>query len=337
MKRAPTVNRTNMPAGWTPPHPAWQAVWNDTRDPLVAGYFGVQAAQPALLEQWARPALVESDAPLAVEQGVFRDRRGTCNFLYIGYWRRSAYRDWWAHDGNCGWWQDRRRLRDGVGYWREIVTMPFERFETLHLTESAHGISVSADGLHGPIAEHAYPGAMRDRIPLSATCSLRNPDGLDTPLHTEVFDDGKRVVVEPPRNMCVIRSGQNWSLCDVREKAWYLEKVHPVLLEAMRFLSEHPEETNCYALRLVCRTNQAWHNVEQSFGLGYATDVHAFEHWAKRHPTHLAIFDRFLEMVEEFREAMQLRLWHEVTSVPGPGCEFEYVACHPQTGLLPYA
>ncbi len=309
----------------------------DIDDPLVAGYFGIQATHPAKLEQWARPALIENDAPLAVEQGVFRDRRGNSNFLYVGYWRRSAYREWWAQHGNSGWWHDQRRLCEGVGYWREVVTMPFERFETLHSTKSPHGISVSADGMNGPIDEHAYPGAMRDRIHLSATRSLRNPDGLNTLMHSEASADGKRVVIVPPENMCVIRSGQNWSLCDVREKAWYLEKVHPVLLEGMRFLSEHPTETNCYALRFVRKTDNSWHNVEQSFGLGYSADVYAFEHWAKSHPTHLAIFDSFLEMVEEFREAMQLRLWHEVTSVPGRGCEFEYLACHPQTGLLGYA
>lgn len=325
-----------MPAGWEPPHPAWQSVWNDTDDPLVACYFGIQADKPDLLDRWARRALIGNDTLLAVEQGSFKDRLDTRNHLYISYWRSSAYRDWWALDANRGWWQDGRRLDEGVGYWREAITMPFDRFETLHSTEIPHGISVSAEGMDGPIEEHAYPGAMRDRIPVSATSSLRNPDGLDTPFRSVVDGAGKRVVVVPPADMCVIRSGQNWSLCDDREKRWYLEKLHPVLLEGMRFLSEHPNETKCYSLRFVSKTDTAWRNVEQSFGLGYSADVHAFENWAKSHPTHLAIFDSFLEMVAEFGEAMKLRLWHEVTALPAEGCEFEYLACHPQTGLLRY-
>ena len=207
-----------MPPGFVPPHPAWQATWNDTGDPLVAGYFGVQADLPGLLDRWARPALLENDAPLAVEQGVFQDRRGVLNHLYIGYWRNSSYRDWWNGDGHRNWWEDRRRLDEGVGYWREIITMPFNRFETLHSTEIPHGISVSAEGMEGPIEEHAYAGAMRDRIPLSATETLRNPKGLDTPLGVRPRCDGRRILVTPPRDMCVIRSGQNRSLCDDRER-----------------------------------------------------------------------------------------------------------------------
>ncbi|MDE0005609.1 MAG: phenylacetaldoxime dehydratase family protein [Rhodospirillaceae bacterium] len=177
---------------------------------------------------------------------------------------------------------------------------------------------------------------MRDRIPLSGSEALRNPEGLERRIPAKAECDGKRVVVVPPQDMCVIRSGQNWSLCDDHEKSWYLKKMHPVLLDGMRFLSDHPDETNCYSLRFVTKTDEAWQPVEQSFGLGYAADVYAFEEWAKSHPTHLAIFARFQQMVDEFGDAMKLRLWHEVTALPANGCEFEYLACHPETGLLGY-
>ena len=215
--------------------------------------------------------------------------------------------------------------------------MPFDRFETLHSTDISHGISVAAEGMEGPIEEHAYPGAMRDRIPRSAAESLHNPDLRELPVRSASQSSGKRVVVTPPKDMCVIRSGQNWSLGDEREKSWYLEKLHPVLLEGMRFLRDHPVETNCYSLRFVDKKTTSWDSVDQSFGLGYSTDVYAFENWAKSHPTHVAIFDNFLELVDEFGDEMKLRLWHEVTAVPGQGCEFEYLACHPDTGLLSYA
>ena len=329
-------NRNNMPPGFVPPHPAWQATWIDSSDPLVAGYFGIQADAPDLLDRWARTALTGNDAPFATEQGAYRDQRGIENHLYIGYWRYSSYHDWWAKEANRGWWRDEERQAEGVGYWREIITMPFDRFETLHSTDSPHGISVSAEGMEGPVEEHAYPGAMRDRIPRSAVDSLRNPDLRDTPIRSDVQCGGKRVLVTPPQDMCVIRSGQNWSLCDEREKDWYLEKLHPVLLEGMRFLRDNPVETNCYSLRFVNKTDGSWGSIDESFGLGYSTDVYAFENWAKSHPTHVAIFDRFLEMVDEFGEGMKLRLWHEVTALPGENCAFEYIACHPETGLLRY-
>ena len=65
-------------------------------------------------------------------------------------------------------------------------------------------------------------------------------------------------------------------------------------------------------------------------------DIFAVEEWAKSHPTHLRIFDQFMQHAERFADQMQLRLWHEV-SVIQEGCsEMQYIGCHPKTGLLPY-
>lgn len=328
--------RRNMPTDWVPPAPAWQSMWHDRQDPLVTGCFGIQADSPAPLDAWAGPALSGGHAPLAVERGRYVDQRQVPNFLYIAYWRRSEYDRWWAIDSNRAWWQDPQRLDDRAGFWREVFAMPFDRFETLHSTEAPHGIGVSANGMDGPILEHGYPGGMRDRIPLSECNDLRNPSGMDDRLPAYVTDRGRRVQVTPPENMCVIRSGQNWEFCSPDQRAWYLEKLHPVLLEGMRFLRDNPRETNCYSLRFVDRKDDSWQDSEQSFGLGYATDVHAFENWAKSHATHIAIFDGFLEMVDAFGPDLELRLWHEVTAVPDKGCEFEYIDCHPATGLLRY-
>lgn len=325
----------NMPRNWQPPVPAWQSVWRDTTDPLIAGYFGVQAQTPALLERWAAQAFTSEPAPLALEQGTYVDQRGVTNYLYIAYWRNTDYRRWWEQQ--AGWWSDAARLTEAAGYWREIIAMPFERFETLHSSETPHGISVSADGADGPILEHGYPGGMRDRIAASEWDDLKAEQSIHARLAAAVSDDGSRVRMTPPPAMCVIRSGQNWSDCGTEEKVWYLEKVHPVLAKGMHFLRDNPAETNCYSLRFVDKTDADWRPLEQSFGLGYATDVYAFENWAKSHPTHLAIFGSFMKMANHFGPELKLRLWHEVTSVTEQGCEFEYINCHPDTGLLGYA
>ena len=328
--------RNNMPAGWVPPAPAWQSAWQDHDDPLISGYFGIQAETPALLDAWAAPAFSGRHAPFAVERGACIDQSGTANHIYICYWRQSTYEQWWGLEANSGWWRSEQRLADGAGFWREVITMPFDRFETLHSTESPHGVGVSADAMDGPILEHGYAGGMRDRIPLSDSNDLRSAAGMNARLEAHIADDGQRVVVTPPDNLCVIRSGQNWVFCSPEQRTWYLTKLHPVLLEGMRFLRDNPRETNCYSLRFVDRKDDAWGATEQTFGLGYATDVHAFEQWARSHPTHLAIFDGFLQMVGTFGADLSLRLWHEVTAVPNDGCEFEYIACHSDTGLLGY-
>jgi len=325
-----------MPPDWEPPAPAWESSWNDSSEPLITGFFGIQAKSPALISAWADESFSLPHGPMSVEQGSFVDKAGTTNFVYIAYWRTSEYEKWWANESVSGWWADQQRINDDAGFWREIISMPFERFETLHSTQEPHGIGVSAESVSGPIDNHGYPGGMRDRIKLTDQEELRSAGGIGTKLATTVSDGGERVVVIPPKNMCAIRSGQNWTYCEPEEKAYYQEKMHAVLLKGMAYLRDNPEESGCYSLRFVDTKTDEWGDMTQSFGLGYSTDIYAFEEWAKSHPTHLAIFETFFTMVDTFGENMKLRLWHEVTSLPDSGCEFEYISCNDYTGLLNY-
>ena len=326
----------NMPPDWVPPAPAWQSRWQADEEPLVVGYFGIQADAPGPLESWARSAFQGDHRPAAVEQGRYVDQQGASNFIYIAYWRQSDYQAWWDLATSSDWWRSDERAAEDVGYWREIFNMPLDHLETLHSTETPYGVGTLTAEVEGPIAEHGYAGAMRDRIALSGNDDLRATVEISTPMAAESTQAGRRVLLRPPHKMSVIRSGQNWSLCESQERAHYLQKVQPVLLEGMRYLRDNPVETNCYSLRFVEKTDTDWSPTDESFGLGYATDVHAFEEWAKSHPTHLAIFDSFLKMVEQFGESMKLRLWHEVSVLPGHGCECEYIGCHTDTGLLRY-
>ena len=328
--------RNNMPENWQPPAPAWQANWKDSADPMVVVYFGIQANSPDKLDAWAKSALNSEFAPERIERGQFVDQQEITNSLYICYWKRSEYDLWWALEANQAWWSSDERLKDGVGYWREVVAMPYDRFETLNSSTEPHGISAVAEELEGPIEEHGYAGGMRDRIALSDTQDLKNSASTSTKIEATKLDNDKRVQLIPPKNMCIIRSGQNWSYCDEEQSTIYLNKVHPVLQKGMRFLRDNPIETECYSMRFVDIKDSTWDEMSQSFGLGYASDIYAFEEWAKSHPTHIAILDRFMEMVGHFGEKLQLRLWHEVVILPEDGCEFEYINCHNQTGLLSY-
>src|SRR5690606_4931170 len=148
----------------------------------------------------------------------------------------AQYEQWWKIQQD--WWAAAERLEDGVGYWREIITMPFERFETLHSSETPHGVGALADGIEGPILGHGYPGGARDRILLSEWDDLKSTSGFGAAFVSQKENNGKRVRIIPSERMCVIRSGQNWSFCGAREKDYYLENVHPVLKEGMAFLRD---------------------------------------------------------------------------------------------------
>ncbi len=253
-----------MPEGWVAPAPAWTNHWANENDPIVAGYFAAQGGDTGALDAWAAEALFGDDAPRQVEQGHFVDASGANNHLYIAYWRLSQYGGWWQL--HRGWWEDKARESEPAAYWREILSMPLERTETLHSTAGLHGASLLADDTVGPIEEHGYAGGMRDRVPVSTTVDLRQTVPIDATLET----------------------------------------LQPVLKEGMRFLRDNPVETHCYSMRYVIKTDRQWQPLNESFGLGYATDIFAFEDWARSHPTHLAIFDNFMVMAGRFGENIQL-------------------------------
>jgi aldoxime dehydratase len=73
---------------------------------------------------------------------------------------------------------------------------------------------------------------------------------------------------------------------------------------------------------------------DHTFGLAFFRSLEDLEGWAEHHPTHLAIFNAFLEFAPRYGPAMRSRYWHEVSVLPADGQIAEYVNCAPGTGLL---
>lgn len=328
--------RNNMPENWQPPAPAWQGQWPDSDDPMLVAYFGIQSDSPDHLAAWGERVFALADAPASLERARYSDSQGRQHYLFVAYWRRSVYVRWWQQPMVQGWWQSSQRIEDGIALWREVLTLPFDHFETLNSSQTPHGVSVTAAELQGPIEEHGYAGGMRDRIAISDQQPLRNEGEISDKLSSQQFDNGKRVWVTPPTHCCVIRSGQNWGHCDAVQKAFYLQNVAPVLKQGMQYLQDNPKDSRCYSMRFATSLDPQWQPNQQSFGLGYAMDIHDFEQWAKSHPSHLAILEQFMAMVQEYGEDLLLKLWHEVLVIAPEGAEFEYINCPPETGLLRY-
>jgi aldoxime dehydratase len=185
----------------------------------------------------------------------------------------------------------------------------------------------------GPVAEHGYWGGARDRIPRSGQSEL----SAEATLASRPRDTlGRCVVIEPPEQLCLIRSAQDSTDCSGREAELLDSSVFPVLVEGMRYLSEHPVETGCYSCRLMEELSPGVAARPRTFAVAQFVSLGHLERWAASHPTHLRIFDRFLAMAAELGPAMRLRLWHEVFVLPRGAGRFEYLNCHPGTGLLPF-
>jgi aldoxime dehydratase len=330
----PRTNPSRMPAGFEAPYPAWMARYEKGAAPMVMAYFGAQ--QMALLPPDAlapiKAMLHVSPAPMHSIQARCHDAAGFDTQIVIAYWKDAkAFAEWRRVSGFDAWWADPVRETEPVGRFLEVVTPPLDRLEVAysppHLPQGAGNLQASVSAC--PVAEHAYWGSARDRIPASQTDLLT---GDSTRLTRSRV--GARVRIEPGNNVCMIRSGQDWTDTKDEERQIYLGRVRPKLIEGMTYLRDEGFGIGCFSCRFMQVLDDSGAPTEKTFGQAYFSSLATLEHWAEHHPTHLAIFGTFMHTMAPLGDAMQLRLWHEVMVLPVEAQSFEYINCHSRTGLM---
>jgi aldoxime dehydratase len=329
-----------MPPDWKPPAPAWSASFVQQATPVVMAYFGTQIhpSESSLVDVRVDKFFEGASAPANAEVATYVDRAGYNTLLWCAYWTDPVrYESWQESSGFAAWWNDPARLHDCYGLFREVITVSPNRFETIFSRNCQVGIANTGGcPVVGPIREHNYWGSMRDRIAASASDELRSEYGERLPRLGAAASLHRRLRVRVPGNLAIIRSGQDWTDCTGSELAQFNESVQPALLEGMNFLRDHSTETGCCDLRFAREMDRYGASLNKTFGLGYFLTLGHLEKWASTHPTHLTIFTNFLTMVREHGRNLRLKLWHEVSVLPAAGQVFEYLNCHPGTGLLPY-
>ncbi|MGH8140682.1 MAG: phenylacetaldoxime dehydratase family protein [Steroidobacteraceae bacterium] len=323
-----------MPAGFEAPYAAWMARFDEGAAPLVMAYFGVQHPESLPPDALARikAMLPAQPAPPHWIEAQCRDGAGYDTRIIIAYWRDArSFIAWRQASGFDAWWTDPAREAEPLGRFMEVVAPPMERLEVAYsppeLPEGAGNLQSRVSAC--PVAEHAYWGSARDRIPAAQTDPLDNSAGT-----LALTRAGARVRVGPGHNVCMIRSGQDWSDTAGEERATYLGRVRPKLIDGMTYLRDEGLPIGCFSCRFMQVLDGAGAATEKTFGQAYFTSLSALEHWAEHHPTHLAIFGTFIQEMAPLGDAMQLRLWHEVMVLPAEAQSFEYVNCHDRTGLM---
>ncbi|MFJ7316560.1 phenylacetaldoxime dehydratase family protein [Pseudomonas sp. NPDC098747] len=333
-----------MPNGWVPPVPAWSALAPHDGQ-LIVAYYGVQSAHGADAREvgefrdWLLDALRHAGDAVHSEYAAYTDAQGYHTWLCISYWLDEArHAHWEASLVHQDYWLSDVRLSSSVGVFREILTIPADRFEALQSdTQERVGAAHVCPVLHGPIREHNYWGVTRDRIAASGYDQMASDSAGLTFDALEGGTLGRRVRVQIPSNLAVIRSGQAYGDLQGQEKDIYFGEIEPALRAGMDFLSDHPLETGCFSCRLLRETDASGLPLSRSFGLAHFTSLSHLEDWARNHPTHLRIFNSFVAMATKLGGDLKLRLWHEVAVLPAHGQIFEYINCHPDTGLLAQA
>ncbi|QOZ56184.1 phenylacetaldoxime dehydratase family protein [Bradyrhizobium sp. CCBAU 53338] len=320
-----------VPDDYQPPYPSFVARYKPGVSRVVMAYFGVQhrgAAQAAAMQALAEIAglFAGEGGPTHWDRAHYVDQVGHGNTVSVAYWDNIARFDAWFAPAREAW---TGRQRNGIGTFVEILRPAVARHETLFSSLGRpEGVAAIADGMSGEVQEHAYWGGMRDRIPLSQIDPM-SPGG-----NPELIRDGTRLRVKANDNLCLIRSGQDWSDTEASERKLYLDDVEPVLREGMDFLRDDGLAIGCYANRYMQVLSADGKASEKSYGQSWWKSLAALERWAESHPTHVKIFGAAMKYLSTLGPSAKLRLYHEVTVAAADEQFFEYLNCHPKTGML---
>ena len=327
------TRQTRRRQGHVPPYPSFVARFTPSVERVVMAYFGAQYRGEAPNE--ATSSLSQMSEALATEHGpghwdraTYIDEAGYTNVITIAYWDDAEVFDTWFKTQGGGWTGD-DHAHDGVGYFAEVLRPRVEHFETLFSADNRReGIAVVAEAMSDMVLEHAYWGGARDRIPRSQTDDMA-PAGAPRIL----TQDARRRVL-PHQNLCLIRSGQDWSDTGAEERRMYLQDVEPVLRKGMDFLRDDGLSVGCFANRYMTVIDGAGEITDKTFGMSLWKSLAALESWAESHPTHVAIFAAAMRHLSALGPAAQLKLYHEVTVATADEQLFEYLNCHDSTGML---
>ncbi|CCB63713.1 phenylacetaldoxime dehydratase family protein [Hyphomicrobium sp. MC1] len=336
--RCPRTRTRQVSDKWVPPVPAFSSRPDPSIENIVMSYFGVQVEGEEKKDQ-ALAALQnivasfkEQNGPARYDLVRFIDAQGYFNAIAVGYWLDTdTFHKWNESPAIANWWASDKRLTEGVGYFREILRPRMEQFETIftHKHGPFEGVSVLFGEMSEPIIEHGYWGSMRDRLPLSQTSTM-DPEG-ELSLSSGSPALGGRVIINGHDNLTLIRSGEDWSTTEGEERRTWYEEIEPVLHEGMNYLRDDGLEVGCYCNRYLHHMDENGNKTERGFGYSLWRSVSVLETWGATHQTHLQIFVTFNRLAKKFKN---LTLYHEVSVFDGANQYYEYINCHPQTGLM---
>jgi aldoxime dehydratase len=333
------VQRTqplSAPDGFQPVSISFSARFDPKVKTLPMAYYGVQYKQRSAVVEKAlaaqSKAFAEVHGPRFWDRAEYVDELGYVNSIAVAYWdHRDTYEAWRGHIGD-NWWFASGPLDGDVGFFKECYTPGVEDTETTFSHPYPEGYSHLADHWSEPTDSHEYWGSARDRLPRAQTDPLLAPDRPSSSLVAGENTFGRHVVIEPHQNLCLLRSGQDWEHAESEERKMYVSKVEPVLRKGMLEIRDKGKSLGCIYNRYMTLVT-ADGPQEKTYSLSAWHSLADIETWVKQ-ATHLAIYRIGLNHYEEFGLAASLRLYHEMFVLKAADQAYEYVNCHPRTGML---
>lgn len=335
------INPLRKPKGFEPVVQRWSTAFVNGCDAFCVAFHGIQGKSAdevyaAPFFRWMEAALALPSGPTVHDHAWFVDKNGLHTHIVATYWVDREKRDsWMAEPHVVSWWGSDARLAEPTGYFRESLTVPVERQESIYWLDYPAGLMRSSEVAIYPTPFCGYYGAMRDRIPLAAVDKLESPL-IDLPEPQGRATRGARWRIVTPDNLAVIRSAAFWGRCDPSQAENYMTELRAPLLRGMDFLRDSPAASGCASLRFQQTCDASGTPELETHALGYFLSLKHMENWAEHHASHEAIFSAAIARYKKYGKANQLRTWHEVFVIPQQDNSFEYLNCAPGTGLSGY-
>lgn len=328
----------SQPDGHVPAIQRYSAQFDPSTQHIQTMYLGVQshggswadltAALPGIQRLFALP-----DGPVHHDYARFVDPQGALTLFGVAYWTDPEAHDRWTRTSEVtAFWQDPAKRSGSLGYFCESLAASKDHAETIAFKEYIRGLSACPRHSVAAMNESGYWGAARDRIPASGYDELSGSvDNFACVTRSDTL--GHDIQITAPRNLCLIRSGVSWADCGPEQLGSYNTNIKPKLDLGMDHLRQNPRDTGCLSLRQVDVVDTFGHPQPEGYSAGLFLSLKHLETWALEHPTHLAIYHRAQMERQKYKDALELRTYHEVY-VLNRASTFRYLNCHGATGLL---
>lgn len=344
MRRYPLT----QPKNWVPPVPRWQLNLPNGVDSIFTTYIGVQQHKSDSSVDEARTSAVNrietwlselSNKPSVVDNFTVQEGFDVPKSrVWVAYW--SDKNTWETAMSHLNLSEIHGDLpessRDSIGIWIETFRTPVERLETNYAgLHHKPGLGSLPDTDRTEHTLTAYWGAARDRMLASAYDLYEPPAKESLKPPTEVPKGlGQRLTGTNYDNIVHIRSGQIWTQCPEDEATAYETTLEPVLMEGMRYLWSNPIHTGTVGLRFLRNMDEDGRPIKETCGAGFFRNLEDLEKWAKRHKSHLAIFNGAHKHAKDWGGNRKFMTWHEVSVLKKGEAKWEYVNCAPETGVI---
>jgi len=325
------------PADFKPRHASYSARFKEHVVCLPMLYLGVQyrrnrsQAYGAFLDICGN--FDHDDGPCHWDTAWYEDEAGYGNFVAAAYWDDRLQHDFWKNGVSESWWYKRHDLAGELGFFLEAYTPSIMDTETTFSHPYPEGYAIIADRMSGRTDTHEYWGSARDRLPRSQT------DPLLARSIPEIASDldgrqtlGRHVRIKPHENLCLLRSGQDWSETGRIERAFYFDKVKPYLDKGMMEIRDKGAPVGCFFNRYMTLFEHE-RDLEKSYSLSAWHSLAELEAWVQAE-THLAIWGAGIRHYNKAGDHAKLRLYHEMFVLRVEDQAFEYFNCNANTGML---